>query len=60
MDSFVKSLVDMGLDGLEVYYPYRRHRGIIKFHKTKTIEKLSEKHKLIKTGGTDAHGFSLF
>lgn len=60
MDSFVKSLVDMGLDGLEVYYPYRRHRGIIKFHKTNTIEKLSEKYNLIKTGGTDAHGFSLF
>lgn len=60
MDGFVKSLVDMGLDGLEVYYPYRRHRGIIKFHKTNTIEKLSEKYNLIKTGGTDAHGFSLF
>lgn len=60
MDGFVKSLVDMGLDGLEVYYPYRRHRGIIKFHKTRTIEKLSEKYRLIKTGGTDAHGFSLF
>lgn len=60
IDNFVKSLLNMGLDGLEVYYPYRRHRGIIKFHKAKAIEKLSAKYKLIKTGGTDAHGFSLF
>ncbi len=60
IDNFVKSLVDIGLDGLEVYYPYRRHRGIIKFHSANSIEKLSEKYKLIKTGGTDAHGFSLF
>ncbi len=60
MNSFVKSLIDIGLDGLEVYYPYRRHRGIIKFHKADYIKILCEKYNLIKTGGTDAHKYSLF
>lgn len=59
MESFVKKLVSYGLDGLEVYYPYKRHRGIIKFHLAGTIEKLADKYKLIKTGGTDLHGKSL-
>ena len=59
MDRFVKKLVSYGLDGLEVYYPYKRHRGIIKFHVSNTIEKLADKYYLIKTGGTDLHRQSL-
>lgn len=59
MDSFVKKLVSLGLDGLEVYYPYARHRGVIKFHKAQTIDKIAEKYNLIKTGGTDLHGKEL-
>lgn len=55
LDSFVKKLISFGLDGLEVYYPYKRHRGIIKFHKSETVEKIADKYKLIKTGGTDLH-----
>ena len=53
LDSFVKKLVSYGLDGIEVYYPYERHRGIIKFHKAETVNKIADKYKLIKTGGTD-------
>ncbi len=56
LDRFVKSLVKLGLDGIEVYYPYNRHRKIMKFHKVKTVEELAEKYNLVKTGGTDEHG----
>lgn len=56
MEKFVKKLISYGLDGLEVYYPYKRHRGIIKFHTAKSIEKIADKFSLIKTGGTDLHG----
>lgn len=56
LDRLVKNLTKLGLDGIEVYYPYTRHRGIIKFHTAKTVEKLGDKYNLIKTGGTDEHG----
>ena len=59
LDRFVKDLIKYGLDRLEVYYPYERHRGIIKFHSRETVDKLADKYKLIKTGGTDLHGDSL-
>ena len=42
-------------DGVEVYYPYERHRGIIKFHSRDTVGKIADKYGLIKTGGTDLH-----
>ncbi len=56
LDCFVKSLVSLGLDGLEVFYPYRRHRGIIKFHSANKVRKIAEKYNLIMTGGSDSHG----
>lgn len=59
LDGFVKKLISLGLDGIEVYYPYKRHRGIIKFHKAETVEKIADKYNLIKTGGTDLHGSEL-
>ena len=55
LDSFVKSLVALGLDGIEVFYPYRRHRGVIKFHRASTVEKIARKYNLIMTGGSDSH-----
>lgn len=55
MDRFVKKLITLGIDGLEVHYPYPRHRGIVKFHRAKTVEKIADKYGLIKTGGTDLH-----
>ena len=55
LENFVKELMAFGLDGLECYYPYDRHRGIIKFHAKKTVEKIADKYNLIKTGGTDCH-----
>lgn len=56
LERLVKKLVKLGMDGMEVYYPYSRHRGIIKFHISKNVEKIADKYNLIKTGGTDEHG----
>lgn len=56
LDRLVKNLVKLGLDGIEVYYPYSRHRKIVKFHTVKNVEKIGDKYNLIKTGGTDEHG----
>lgn len=55
-EHFVKCMAKIGLDGLECYYPYRRHRGIIKFHRAESIKKIADKLGLIKTGGSDTHG----
>lgn len=56
LDKLVKNLIKVGLDGMEVYYPYARHRKIVKFHTVKNVEKVADKYNLIKTGGTDEHG----
>lgn len=56
LDRLVKKLVRFGMDGIEVYYPYTRHRKIVKFHKSKAALKLAQKYNLIATGGTDEHG----
>ena len=56
LDKLVKKLIDIGLDGIEVYYPYPRFRGIVKFHTAKDVLKVAEKYpQLIRTGGTDFH-----
>lgn len=56
LDRLIKKLKKLGLDGIEVYYPYTRHRRIVKFHTINNVEKLADKYNLIKTGGTDEHG----
>lgn len=58
-DRFVKKLISYGLDGIEIYYPYKRHRGIIKFATAGKMEKIADKYNLIKTGGTDLHDYKL-
>lgn len=55
LDRFIQDLAKLGLDGLEVYYPYPRWRKYIKFSNPKQIEKIADKYNLIKTGGTDCH-----
>ena len=52
----VKRLIRLGLDGIEVFYQYRRHRSIIKFHSEKKVARIAAKYGLIPTGGTDEHG----
>lgn len=56
LDHFVKCLMKLGIEGLEVFYPYKRHRGIIKFHLLRNVKKIADKYNLIQTGGTDTHG----
>lgn len=59
MDKFIKDLKDIGLDGIEVYYPYPRWRKYMKFATVEEIENIADKYNLIKTGGTDLHGEKL-
>ena len=47
----------IGLDGVEVYYPYDRFRSVVKFHSAETVKKIADKYpELIQTGGSDFHG----
>lgn len=55
LEKFVKKLISYGLDGIETYYPYQRHRGIIKFYSSEKVNAIADKFNLIKTGGTDCH-----
>ena len=55
MDKFIKDLKEIGLDGVEVYYPYPRWRRYMKFAPVEKIEEIADKYDLIKTGGTDCH-----
>lgn len=56
LDWFVKDLIKYGLDGIEAYYPYKRHRAIIKFHLAASVKKIAQKYNLVATGGSDSHG----
>ena len=59
LDRFVAKLISYGLDGLEVFYNYKRKRGIIKFNTAENVTKIAEKYNLIMTGGTDLHSEEL-
>jgi hypothetical protein len=59
LDLYIKELVDMGLEGIETYYPYNGLRGILKFHSKQKVFEIAEKYNLIKTGGSDSHGKEL-
>lgn len=57
LENLVTNLMKIGLDGIEVYYPYPRFRKFVRFHTAKEVLKIAEKYpQLIKTGGTDFHG----
>jgi len=51
----ISELKDFGLEGVEVYYPYIRHRAVVKFHYVNTIQQIAEELDLLITGGTDCH-----
>ena len=50
-----KELKKAGIDGIETFYPYKRHRAIIKFHEIKTAYVLAEIYNFLMTSGTDEH-----
>lgn len=57
LENLVLNLMKLGLDGIEVYYPYPRFRKFAKFHTADDVLKIANKYpQLIKTGGTDFHG----
>lgn len=57
LEKLVVKLMKLGLDGIEVYYPYPRFRKFVKFHDSEAVIKIAQKYpQLIKTGGTDFHG----
>lgn len=56
MNKLICDLSKIGLDGVECYYPYKKFRGVVKFHSKKSVIKACEHYNLIKTGGTDFHG----
>lgn len=56
---FIKDLTQIGLDGMEIYYPYPRWRRYMRFAPLEKIEHLADKYGLIKTGGTDLHDTNL-
>ena len=56
LEKLITDLINIGLDGIEVYYPYPNFRSIVKFHTSKDVLKIADKYpQLIKTGGTDFH-----
>ena len=59
LDKFIAEFVEMGIEGIEVYYPYNGMRSIVKFHSRNKIESIAEKYNLLKTGGSDFHGKKL-
>ena len=50
IDNYLPELIDAGLKGLEVWH--RKHNSLLTEH----YFKLTQKHKLIPTGGSDYHG----
>jgi len=57
LDNYVKKLKKLGIDGIEIHYPYTRFRGLVKFSSRHLPQKLALKYNLIPTGGSDEHGF---
>ena len=55
LNYFFKQLKKAGLDGVEGFYPYKRHRAIIRFCTSKTALNLAQKYDFLITAGTDKH-----
>ena len=55
MDKFVSDLKELGLDGIEIYYPYPRWRRYFRLTSKEKMIKIADKYNLLKTGGTDFH-----
>ena len=50
LDRLVRELCEMGLQGIEVYYPEHPMDSVAK------LEEIARRHELLMTGGTDFHG----
>jgi len=52
-------LKELGLQGIEVYYPYSGHKKLTKIHSKQYLLNLAKELNLIITGGADCHGNKL-
>jgi predicted metal-dependent phosphoesterase TrpH len=59
LKKMLRELQNIGLDGVEVYYPYVGHRKIVKFYSIKEIQQYASELNLLVTGGTDCHSRDL-
>lgn len=50
LEELISNLIEMGLKGLEVYYPEHSHSEVAQY------KALAERYGLLITGGTDYHG----
>lgn len=57
--NFIKELKSYGLDGLEVYYPYKSYKKLINFHNKKKLLKVCKDLNLLISGGSDCHSRNL-
>ncbi len=55
LKNYIKSLKKLGLDGVEVYYPYERLRGFVKFSSRQKAAIITKELCLLESGGTDEH-----
>ncbi len=55
----ILELKDLGLEGIEVYYPYSGHKKLTKIYSKEYLLKLAKEMDLTVTGGTDCHGKKL-
>lgn len=50
LDQLIKELVELGIEGIEIYYPTHTKRIV------KKLKQLAYKYNLAQTGGSDYHG----
>ncbi|MBQ7450144.1 PHP domain-containing protein [bacterium] len=55
LNHFFKIMKEAKLDGIEVFYPYKRHRAIFRFHLSENVFKYAQKYDFLLTAGTDKH-----
>ncbi len=55
LKDYIGQLKKLGLDGVEIYYPYERLRGFVKFSSREYPKKITKELCLLETGGSDEH-----
>ena len=51
-DSFVHTIIKLGIEGIEVFYPEHNHGQVLKY------SQLCRENRLLITGGSDFHGYN--
>ena len=56
LETFAKPLIDLGINGIEAYYPYKGLKSLFRSVEDVRIYAFADKYNLVKTGGSDFHG----